>query len=82
MSHHQLGRQEDALAALHRGTQILGGLPREEEAHSGLGWFGTAWTLWIEAHAARREAEALTGSHAGAGASTRPADVQKPAAAD
>ena len=45
---------------LRRGAAVVDDdLSEEGVGDLGGGWFGTGWTMWLHAHAARREEEGL-----------------------
>ena len=65
MARHRLGEQSQARSLYRQGVEIV----QEDLAAPGVGdlgggWFGTGWTMWVHAHAVRREAEALIGGPA------------------
>jgi tetratricopeptide (TPR) repeat protein len=60
MTRHHLGDQASAKELLRRGAAVVDDdLSEEGVGDLGNGWFGTGWTMWLHAHAARREAEGL-----------------------
>jgi tetratricopeptide (TPR) repeat protein len=75
MACHRLGRHEEAVTHLERGTRFITENIGNESVDARNGWFGTAWTLHAEAQAPAREAESLIQAPSGApktASATRP----------
>ena len=76
MTQHRLGEQSEAQSLYRQGVEAVEDIVGDElatPAKGVLGTGGTGWTMWVHAHAARREAEALIQAPSGSNASSQPA---------
>ena len=71
MACHQLGRDAEAVTHFERGARLVKENIGKESEDFGEGWFGTIWTLNVEAQALAREAETLIGAAGGGGPAPR-----------